>query len=417
MGLATDIVITGAGVVSPIGIGKSTFWDSLQQGRSGVHTLDWLEDTQWPVRFGGQVTDFEPKKYVKPRKSLKVMCREIQFGFSAATLAMEDGNLEAESVDCDRFGVICGSEMFYGDPNDLIQSLHNCKDENGEYDEDLWGDHALQHIYPLWMLMYLPNMVACHIAIAQDARGPNNTICQGEASGLLALIEAASVIERGLADVMIVGGSGSRLSVAAMMYRGDANLSHRNDAPESAARPFEASRDGMVNGEGAAAIVLESRAHAEARGATPIAKLLGSHRSFGAPSQREKGLRHAINGALQDTDTTSAQLAHVNVEGLSTVDQDVWEAGALSDCLGDTPVFAPKSYFGNLGGGTGVVELVASLTAIENQLTPKTLNYEQPDPKCPVAVTSEPLAMEAPRVMCVNQSTTGQSVAVVLERP
>ncbi|MCA9173835.1 MAG: beta-ketoacyl-[acyl-carrier-protein] synthase family protein [Planctomycetales bacterium] len=416
MGLNTEIVITGVGVVSPIGIGQSEMWESLVAGRSGVDTVDWLSGSEWPVRFGGELRGFEGKKYVQPRKSLKVMCREIQFGFSAASLAIENAGLDSNSVDSDRFGVVCGTEMFYGDPHDLIAALYHCRDDQGEYEYDKWGEHAMPHIYPLWMLMYLPNMVACHIAIAQDARGPNNSICLGEASSLLALLEAVDVIDRGHADVMVVGGAGSRLSITAMIYRGAENLSVNNDAPAQACRPFDAGRGGMVNGEGAGALVIETRAHAEARGAKPLARVVSGGRSFGSPESRGDGMRRAITAALEAGHCRPEELSHVNCEGVGTQVDDACEAAAIRDTLGDLPVLAMKSYFGNLGAGTGMVELAGSLSSLQHGLVPRTLNYETPDPKCPVNVTREPIASDARRALVTNQSSTGQAAAVVLER-
>ena len=414
MGFDRELVITGVGVVSPIGIGREAFWDSLISKSSGVQPIPWLEGTKWPIRFGGEVRDFEPKKYIKPRKSMKVMCREIQLGFSSAALAIEDAALESEEVDSDRFGVVCGSEMYYGDPHDLIKALHHSKDEEGNYDERKWGPEAMPHIYPLWMLMYLPNMVACHLAIAQDARGPNNTICMGEASCLLALMEAASVIDRGLTDVMIVGGASSRLAITQLVYRGEDGLSHRNADPAAAARPYDLDRDGMVNGEGSGAIVLETREHAEARGAKPIAKLLGGFRSFAPPGSSD-GLQRVMSHALEQANTNAAAISHINAEGVSGVAEDKVEAAAIRDVLGDTPVLAPKSYFGNLGGATGIVELAATLCGmIENKL-PATLNYESPDPDCPVNVATDITTLDKPQALAINRSLTGQCAAVVIE--
>lgn len=414
MGFDKELVITGVGVVSPIGIGRDAFWDSLSNQSSGIKPIDWLENTKWPVRFGGEVRDFEPKKYIKPRKSMKVMCREVQLGFSSAALAIEDAGVETDEVDGDRFGVVCGSEMYYGDPHDLIRALHHCKDEAGRYDERKWGSEAMPHIYPLWMLMYLPNMVACHLAIAQDARGPNNTICMGEASCLLALLEAASVIDRGLTDVMIVGGASSRLAVSQLIHRGDDGLSHRNDDPEGAARPFDKDRDGVVNGEGSGAIVLETREHAEARGAKPIARLLSGFRSFAPPGSAD-GMRRVMRCALDQAEADASSLSHINAEGASMEAEDREEATAIRDALGDTPVFAPKSYFGNLGGATGVVELAATLCGMQQKTLPATLNYESPDPECPVNVLTEATPLDKPLAMAINRSSTGQCAAIVIE--
>jgi 3-oxoacyl-[acyl-carrier-protein] synthase II len=416
-----DIVITGTGVVSPIGIGKEAFWQSLERGASGVRRLRNFDSTALPAPFGGELVDFEPKQYVTPRKSLKVMSREIQFGFAAARLAIQDAAIDPAHIDPDRFGVIYGSEMFYCDLEELSECYRPCL-EGGEFRMDLWGTAGISKLYPLWMLMYLPNMVACHVAIAHDARGPNNTISCGDASSLLALIEAVEVLRRGLADVMIVGGAGTRINVTPLAFRGDMLLSHRQDDPAAACRPFDADRDGVVNGEGAAAFILETREHAAARGATIQAEVWGRGQSFEIPQAADfaqgPGLQRAIRGALQRAELEGSEVGHVNAHGLSTRDDDRREAAAIRTTLGDVPVTAPKSFFGNLGAGSGAVEMVASILALEKHRVPMTLNYQRPDPECELNVVhDQPLEGRRPTSLVLSYSTTGQTAAVLLSAP
>ena len=195
----------------------------------------------------------------------------------------------------------------YSEADELELAFRACMD-NGRYDHDRWGESAMSNIYPLWMLKYLPNYPACHVGIVHDARGPNNTITLGEASSLLAFSEAASCIQRGMADVMLTGGTGTRLSLASIAFFGDGQLSHRQDDPECASRPFDADRDGQVYGEGSAVFIIEAREHAEARGATILARLLGwgasyENRRFGADSDGG-GYRRAIQMALKSTGST-----------------------------------------------------------------------------------------------------------------
>lgn len=404
-------------MVSPIGIGRTAFLDSLRAGRSGVTPLQELADTGLPVKFGSELSDFDPKLYVKPRKSLKVMCREIQTGFAAGMLAFDDAQLVDGQIDPDRLGVVYGSELFYGELAEYTEIYRNCT-VDGEFRFPTWGDRFQTDMFPLWMLKYLPNMVACHVGIAHDARGPNNTMVLGEVSSLLALAESASTIARGAADVMIVGGTGSRLNVTACLFRGDSNLSHRADAPEKASRPFDADRDGMVNGEGAGAVILESRAHAEARGAKILAQVVGAGQSCeprldGRPATGD-ALRRSIMRALSDAEMSAADIGHYNAHGLSTIDDDRLEARVVQECLGEVPVIALKSYFGNLGAGGGMCELVASVLALELGEIPRTLNYERPDPSCPVQVVQEPRPVDLPTALVANQSGTGQAAVVIL---
>lgn len=411
-------VITGIGLVSPIGIGAEAFWASLQAGRSGVGPFRDLMETPMPVRFGAVIHDFDPKQHVKPRKTLKVMSREIQMAFAAAAAATDEAGIEKGLVDPDRLGVVFGSDMLYCDLSELEDAYRTCMGEDG-FDYQQWGKRALSDLYPLWLLKYLPNMAACHVGIAHDARGHNNSVTLGEASGLVSLLEAVRVIERGKADVMIAGGTGSRLSIAAMMYRGDSNLSHRADDPAAASRPFDADRDGLVNGEGAGAIVVESRAHALARGATILAEVAGggiAHEPLREDEpEKGSGMRSAITGALQDAGIRAEDLDHVNARGMSTVQQDVAEAMVIRDLLGDVPVTAPKSYFGSLGAGSGAVELAASVLGFVHGSIPPTLNYETPDPNCDInVIRGEAKPVQRSTALALNQAGTGQAVAVAL---
>ena len=415
-----DIVITGLGVVSPIGIGWEPFWDSLAAGRSGIRPVDLFDASSLRVRFGGQIPDFDAKQYVRPRKSLKVMSREIQLGFAAAELAIADAGLAAGSLEPDRFGVVYGSDMIYADLEDLAEAYRRSA-RDGRFDFRLWSEAIHEELHPLWLLKHLPNMAASHIAIAHDARGPNNSIVLGDVSSLLAIAEAADVIRRGWADVMLAGGTGCRLHPTALVARGDALLSHRADDFRAACRPFDRDRDGLVNGEGAGAIVLEAREHAERRGAGVRGQLVATTARCESRARRDgltgASLRQAIRGVCAAAGWSPADVGHVNAHGVSTVEMDRAEARGIAAELGDVPVTAPKSSFGHLGAGGGVVELAASLLGLERGLVPPTLNYETPDPECPVRVVhGEPLAGRPPTAVKVNLCSTGQAVAVAIRR-
>jgi 3-oxoacyl-[acyl-carrier-protein] synthase II len=417
---AAQIVITGIGVVSPIGIGIEPFWNSLRAGTSGVKPYSMLQGTEMPVRFGGEITEFNPKQYVTPRKSLKVMSRDIQTGFAAATMAVEDAGINSGTLDPDRFGVVFGAEMLYGPPDELTDVYKGCR-VDGKIDPGLWPEQAMKKNFPLWMLKYLPNMTACHIGIAHDARGPNNSITHGDVSSLLAINEAVHVIRRGHADIMIVGGFGSRLNLTQLQYRGDANLSHREDDPTAASRPFDADRDGMVNGEGAAALVIERSEHAERRGAVALAAIRGMGDIF-EPRMTSKpatgiAIRRSIMQSLEKAGIETDSIGHVSAYGVSTIHEDPLEAQAIRDCLGDVPVTAMKSYFGNLGAGGGAVETVASVLALQHNEVPRTLNYETPDPACPVNVVhGESLVGAKPVAMILSQAGPGQATSIILSR-
>ena len=414
-----EVVITGLGVVSPIGVGVDAFHTSIREGRSGVQRFSMADDVELPFQFGAELRGFDAKAFVKPRKAIKLMSRELQIGFAAAEIASEHAQIIDAGIEPDRFGVVYGSEMLYCDIHELANAYRICMKEN-TFIFDEWGAKAINEMYPLWMLRYLPNMTACHIGIRHDARGPNNSITSTEVSTLLAMMESAEVIRRGHADVMIAGGAGSRLPITAMLFRGDINVSGRNDSPETASRPFCSTRDGMVNGEGSAAFVLELREHAEARGATIYGTLRGWSSNFVLPGDDRTGLQtaieHSLNGALRSAECSVADVGHVNAHGLSTRVEDVLEAKAIKSVLDDTPVTAPKSYFGNLGAGTGGVEAAASILMFAENRIPVTLNTQEVDADCPInVVTEDRLMVGTPRsAMLTNYATTGQAVSMLV---
>jgi len=413
-----EVVVTGLGVVSPIGIGSEQFWNALLTGKSGIAELPEFAGTDLPYRYGGSVKNFDGKDYVQPRKTLKVMSREIQQAYGAAVIAMQEAQLAKGSVAPERMGVVLGSQLLDADLDDMREVFKNCQ-QDGRFCEELWGEHAMKDLFPLWMLKYLPNMAACHIGIANDARGPNNTIVQGGVSSLQAIIEATLVIQRGHADVMLAGGSGSLTTISRLPFRGWDHVSKWEGDPAKAVRPFDANRTGVVFGEGSGVFVLETREHAERRGANILARIVGFSSRYepakGSEPRSGIGVKNSIEGALQATGMKAEGVGHVNAHGLSTITDDRMEARGIHAALGSVPVTAPKSFFGDLGGGSGAVEMAASVLALAKGVVPPTLNYETPDPECPVKVVhGEGMPVEKRTAMVLSQADTGQAVAVLL---
>lgn len=416
---ATDVVVTGVGVVSPIGIGRREFWSALCNRRSGVERLE-LPGVDWlPLQLGAEVRNFDPKLYVANRKSLKVMSRDAQLGMAAAALACTDAGIGPGTIDPDRFGVVLGADRICGSLSDSEVSYGRCF-VDGKFDYGRWGTEAMAASFPLGFLRVLPNMIASHISIAHDARGPNNTIHQAEVSGLLAVNEAAGVVRRGTADVMLAGGASSQMSLFDCIRRCVMGiLSPRQDEPTAVVRPFDAGRDGQVWGEGAAIFVLESRRHAEVRGARVLAQVLGWSATC-EPAAGNGGctglaIRRAIGTAIQRAGIREQDLSHLNAHGLSTPRDDRTEAQAIRSVLPDVPVTAVKSYFGNLGAAGSAVEMAASLLSLGEGLVPQTLNFQHEDPDCPIRlVCGEPMSTSARAAVSVNWMPAGQSAAVVL---
>lgn len=419
------VVITGVGVFSPIGIGKEAFWDSLIHGRSGVERLAQFSSGKLPVHVAGEVKDFDPRTHIPQRKSLKLMCRDIQLGVAAALMAVEDAGIERAGVDPTRLGVEYGASLMFTTPDELTSPVAACLDEEGRFRFEQWAHEGMREMFPLWLLKYLPNMPACHVAIFCDAQGPNNTITEREASGNLAAGEAYRVITRGDADVMITAATGSRVhpvgTVQACLIE---ELSTRNGDPTTVSRPFDAKRDGMVVGEGAGCLILEELEHARRRGAPIYGEIQGIGSACCARTDGtflwDRALVLAMRNALSHAGSTPEQVGHVNAHGVSTRLGDEQEARAILETFGPlgrcVPVWAPKSFFGNLGAGTGAVEMVASVLALEHGMLPPTLNYEAPDPNCPVRVSDEAQPIDKPTFLNLNVTRIGQASCLMVRK-
>lgn len=410
-----EIVITGMGVVSPLGIGAEAVWQSLIGNRSGVAFRPGMESSDAPWRLAASVPDFDGKAYI-PRKSLKVMCREIQMGYAAASMAIAGGGVTIGQVAPERIATVFGGEAFYADPADLIPVFQKCMALGNT--ESAWGQVAPREIEPLWMLKYLPNMVASHISILLDARGPSNTIVLGDNSSLPALLEGVELLRRGWVDMVIVGATGSQMVPTATVYRQRTRLACGNAAPAEAVRPFDRAATGTVFGEGAAAFVLETATHADSRGARPMAKILAGDRAFAPhPDQLAARLAVSVEQVLRSAGLQAGEIGHINANGTGVPAEDRWEAQGLARVLPTCPVFAPKSYFGVLGPASGAVELACSLLALEQRQLPATLNHQQPASDCPLAVNVRNLALSSPYALLTNQTPQGQIATLVVQGP
>jgi 3-oxoacyl-[acyl-carrier-protein] synthase II len=417
-------VITGLGIVSPIGLTKGTLWESFRAGRSGIRPIRSFDAAALPSRIGGEILDFDAKQYIdkKERKSLKVMSRTIQLAVAAAQLALDDSGVDKARLDRTRFGVEFGAGLIASELQELGEASQlSANGQPGQVDLEKWGSQGLACMPPLWMLKYLPNMLACHVAILHDAQGPNNTITENEVASLLALGEAYRILGRGQADFFLVGGADSKLNPLSMVRHSlFVPLSRRNEAPEKACRPFDHGRDGIVLGEGAGVLAVEEFEHARRRGARIYAELVG----FGSAFDRTcsgAGLARAIRAALNEAEIGPEDVDHINAQGFGSVEADVCEARGLQEVFGkcSRPVlaFAAKSYLGNLGAGSSSAELVASVLAFEHGELPPTLNYEEPDPSCPIPVAADGFRpVTRGNALKISFTEMGQCAALVVRK-
>ena len=456
------VVITGLGVVSPLGSTLAEVWAALAEGRSGVAPLVNLPPLAGRVAYGGECRQFtgeiddfgELEKDVKKsiRKALKMMCRESMMAVAAAQHALADAGLssaggEGAGIAPERTGVVFGSDYMLSPPEDFIGGMRASGVGADGFKYEKWGGAGLKDMNPLWMLSYLPNMPASHIAIFNDLRGPNNSLTMREASGLLAIREAVQTIERGHADRMLAGATGTRIHSFKTVHAAQTEqLADPGLPPAEACRPFDANRTGMVVGEGAAAMVLEELGAARARGATIYGEVVGTGSSAVADAnlngRRGAALANAARMALagasaQPANGANPQLAtgdsrgraeveslgHVSAHAMGTTDGDAEEAAALVETLGqragEAPVVAAKSYFGNLGAASGVVETMASLLALGEGRLFATLNYATPDAACGglnVVEGALPQAAAGESFLKLSVTPQGQAAALVVRR-
>ena len=417
------IVITGLGVVSPVGIGNDAFWASLQENRSGIDFLS-IPHEGLPSAFGAEVRDFDPTEHLRDRKFLKVMSRDMQLGVASSRLAVADSGFSDGDIDPLRLGVTFGAGRMTTHPAELSAAVEACRTNSNEVNMTRWGEDGLGQIAPLWLLRQLPNMPACHVSIDNNARGPNNTITSRDASALLALAEAVRVIEANRADAMIVGACSSNIHpVDIAKFHSFEGLSQRTDDPARACRPFDFERDGAVVGEGAATFVVERYEHAVQRGADIYAEVIGVGAGCdGRGSANEAaglGLVRAIEAGIRRAGIRPNEVGHINAQGKSTQADDIVEARAyhrvLGDCVSKIPVTAMKSFIGHFDAGAGAVELAGTLLALKYGEVPATLNYEVPDPRCRINVVKDgPQTIRNRTAISVNRTARGQSAAAVL---
>ncbi len=371
------VVVTGMGVVTPIGIGLETFWDSLKNGRSGVGRLTFFDTTDYTCKIDAEVKGFEPEKYID-KKTIRRMDRFTQFALAAADMAVRDAGLDTAHVDPDRVGVIVGSG---------IGGLSTIEEEHL-----VLRTRGARRVSPFLIPRLISNIAPGEIAIRWGYTGPNYAVSSACATSNHTIGDSLRMLRYGDADVIVAGGTEAAITPLGFAgFCSARTLSLRNDAPEKASRPFDKDRDGFVMGEGAGIVILETIEHAQKRGAKIYAELCGYGATddayhITAPNPEGTAAIGAMRRAMKDAGITLDQVQYINAHGTSTVLNDKTETKAIKAVFGEhakkLAISSTKSMTGHLLGAAGVVELIATILCIQNKLAHPTINYETPDPEC-----------------------------------
>ena len=371
------VVVTGLGVVSPLGTGVEKNWQALMAGRSGIRSITRFSTEGFAVRIAGEVPDFRAEDYIEP-KEIKKMDLFIQYAVGAASMAMQDSGIQIEGEFAENVGVIIGVGLC---GLDTIETTHKVMLEGGP-----------RKISPFFIPKVISNLAAGHIAIRHGAKGVNWTPTSACASGTHAIGEAFHLIRRGTQDAVIAGGAEAVITPLAVGgFASMKALSTRNEEPERASRPFDKARDGFVIGEGGGVLIIEEREHALKRGAKIHAELIGYAANgdayhMTAPAPEGEGAARCMRLALKDAGLMPQDVDYINAHGTSTEYNDANETTAIRNVFGERAaklaVSSTKSMTGHLLGAAGAIEGIYSVLALKHGILPPTINYETLDPAC-----------------------------------
>ncbi len=430
------VVISGIGVVSPLGLGVGTFWDRLLSGECAIERISQFDPSGFPSQIAGQapaykINDFVPKAY---RKASKVMARDIELAVIAADDAFKDSGLQSKaysdspSIDSARFGCNIGAGLISTELNELVSALQVSRDADQPdvLDMKKWGAEGINHLTPLWLLKYLPNMLACHVTIIHGLKGPSNTITCGDASSHLAIGEAYRTIQRGDADLAICGGAESKINPMGLVRQTLLKRLNQqcNDAPHEAVRPFDQGAAGTAVAEGGGLFILEEMEHAQRRGAKIYAEIVG----FGAtqdsysitePDPRGSSYAKAVQKAMRQAAVSAGQVDLLVPHGLGIASHDRAELRGLRQALGEDlsqiPISAAKAQIGSLAAGCGVDAAVAALAVKHGRIPPAINTHSVLDGQ---KLNVSPAARDATIHVAISSvySVGGQNAALVLRR-
>jgi 3-oxoacyl-[acyl-carrier-protein] synthase II len=407
------VVVTGLGVITPVGNDVATTWRSLVEGKSGSGPITKFDAATFPVRFACEVKGFDPLQYMD-RKEAKRADHYTQYALAGAVQAMRDaGFVDGNGYDPDRTGVILGSG---------IGGLKSFEEQH-----DVYRERGPSKISPFFIPMFIADIAAGIVSMRFNAKGPNYATVSACATSAHAIGDAFRAIQYGDADIMITGGA--EATVTPMAIGGFANmkaLSERNDSPATASRPFEATRDGFVMGEGAGVVVLEELDHARRRGAKIHAEIVGYGATgdayhLTAPAPDGEGAQRAMKRAMADAGLTAGDVQYINAHGTSTPANDFNETRAIKAVFGDRAaginVSSTKSCTGHMLGAAGAVEFVVCALAVQNGVIPPTINYAVADPECDLNYTpNAPVEREVNAALSNSFGFGGHNVALAVRR-
>ncbi|SCZ76916.1 beta-ketoacyl-ACP synthase II [Acidaminobacter hydrogenoformans] len=370
------VVITGAGAITPIGTGRENYWKALREGVCGIKPIKSFDASEYTTQVAAEIEDFVPENYI-PKKETKRMDRFTQFAVAAAKMAVEDGGLDLEAIDANRFGCVVGSG---------IGGLQTMEEEHAKLMAKGPG-----RVSPFLIPMMIGNMAAGAVSMALNAKGPNYCVVTACASGTNAIGEGFRLIQRGDADLVLAGGTEASITPFGIAgFCSMKAMSTRNDDPKTASRPFDVDRDGFVMGEGSGILLLESLEHALARGARILGEVAGFGMSADAyhitsPAPGGEGAARSMMSAIADAGIEPSAINYINAHGTSTPYNDKFESMAIKSVFGEHVknlcVSSTKSMTGHLLGASGAVEAVACLLATHENYMHGTMGIQNIDPE------------------------------------
>jgi len=409
----TRVVITGLGVISALGSSVEKFWEGLVNGRSGIRRITLFDPSELPCQIAGEIPDFNVREYMNIKEARRIS-RSAQIGFAAAAQAIKNAGFGETMPEPERAGVVFGTAM--GGLERLVDGI------------EIFRASGVERVNPFVLPSGIPNYASFLIAQRFQCLGPNSTIVTACATGTQTIGEGAEMIRRGLAEVMIVGGTEALVrdfSIAGFSAMRALPINF-NDQPEKASRPFDSAREGFVFSEGAAAMVVESLDHALARGAEIYAEVAGYASSsdgfhIAAPEPEGKGAIRTIKWALENAQVVPAEIDHINTHGSSTPLNDVIETRAIKtvfrDRAYDIPINSTKSMIGHAMGASGTLEAISCTLAIQHGVIHPTINLENPDPECDLDYTPNQAREQSVNVALSNSfGLGGQNACIVIKR-